>query len=100
MPEDTRTLADWQDMVEAETRLLAATPQEAWLRLVEEAGDVARVIRTNQTPKLQDGRLLASPLMSLIRFSRIMNFDLAESTWFKFPSVCPYCVQDIPEYRQ
>ena len=63
-----------------------------WLRVVEEAGQLAEALRTQRVSRLRDDDVLADPLAWLFAFANRLGLNLGEVAWSKFPAVCPYCV--------
>ena len=86
------SLVGLQETIASEPDLLALSKEQAWLHVVEVAGDLARAIRTGRIDLLGEGTLLGAPLLSVLRFAELAGFNLADATWEKFPAVCPFCV--------
>ena len=93
-----RSIDEWQER-SRQARDQSLTPEQCWLSVVEQAGEVARAIRTNRIEMLGDGRLLAAPLASVIEFSDLVGFSLADAAWHKFPAICPYCISLAPGFE-
>ena len=92
--EKPATLKQWQKMFKeiygkTNSGLRAS---DIWLHLMEEAGEVAKAMRKEDFLHLQQD--LPDIFAWLCSFANRTGIDLEDALWQKYPSVCPYCLQD------
>lgn len=91
--EKPSTIRDWQNMFaniygNVNSNL---TPEEIWLHLMEEAGEVAKDMRKENFNTLALN--LPDVFAWLCSFANRIGIDLEDAVWSKYPRVCPYCLR-------
>lgn len=87
-----QSLDDWQRLiVQVFARNNAfMSPKTIWLRTIEQAGELAEVLRKEDYSECED--VLADLLAWVLAFANKVGIALADAVWAKYPGICPYCL--------
>src|SRR5438105_8570476 len=96
------SLHDWQEMfgqIYGEVNdLNPLKPSEYWLYIIEKVGQISRDIRKRKYSLL--GHRLAHLFAWLCSFCNERGISLSDAVWYRYPTVCPFCVKKPCECQQ